>query len=1015
MPYLVRLVRALTLPRGRLSAPNAERLAGNPFPSTLAAALLALLAAPSAWGADYQRYITFKNDFKFPIYPVIQVPEDNCIGGSTRVRRIIVNGQGHNGLKAGEKVTVLIPPDDKRLVTVKVNGQDTQQWANCWYRSGRIYVFPVDLAAFEAAMVKLDSLTVAQTTQYQDSTFPRKPVTCFMGGRADQPTAPPGQCFTGVAKSSFAADVPAQLAEYTFDSDFADTHPPGETPVADTGRPMADIDVSHVDDIYLPIAASVYNHGATGYMGSGMPLLKFKQRMEKFRKADPTTGIRRWPIYRAYLPASWNNNAFSPLMPPLLGGLTGANPNTTAVRIAEHMPAMFNLINNTLSTPRSAIYSDPVANYLISGVSFDAGTNIPASPIMQQYVDRWMLWINNDPCTNLKSLIWPDNVVTGQFDTGNFCAKFRDNVRYVWNHFYSDKDDGFQANQEQFRKDCGLNAIDAPYGNIDLDNACIIQHIVGYISQILGGELPGRVQAALRGVAYDPVDGNPQYQFDPFLTFAAPYNSQFNLDPFTRFIHNTTDGVAAVAYSFSIDDKYGNFRDASSGFLIDAGGVSALENPAPYDPYQQYRAGWGYNKDDYSLAWLASGTDPAGILSQLAAIADSHGKRAILLKQDDRLSMVGLTAAGTWQLTALATLSDLQYLADQENTNSKGAETFYQTLINHTFGDQSVFPSVVLDVNAINEAAIGLLSWNTDTDWNLSKLKLYDIVAQKNATVSTTNNWVSGSFCGQTVPIATDGNQSLAFPLQADGSLKPCDLVLQDRRGDQLVLKLAPVPFTVEDTYTGAKQTVMGLPHGKTPSGDPLISHTLSDADLQYCRNSSSLDVAVLGLCENVTLSATWSIDPLARDTVYMGLDFVNMPRVNVNLPVASITGVDPERPLWHTGAKVTATVQPDGKTVNFSWPAAQVKSGKPIKYELTYAGVYQPSCANDQDPANPSGAKVNLQTYCNGVPFDPGSANKAYSLIGINFTADPMQQTEPLTGTVTPSPAPRVNSFLKK
>src|SRR5262245_27412471 len=48
---------------------------------------------------DYQRYITFHNDFDFPIHPVIQVPADLCDGGdNTSVRRILVNGPGHTGL-----------------------------------------------------------------------------------------------------------------------------------------------------------------------------------------------------------------------------------------------------------------------------------------------------------------------------------------------------------------------------------------------------------------------------------------------------------------------------------------------------------------------------------------------------------------------------------------------------------------------------------------------------------------------------------------------------------------------------------------------------------------------------------------------------------------------------------------------------------------------------------------------------------------------------------------------------
>ena len=135
------------------------------------------------------------------------------------------------------------------------------------------------------------------------------------------------------------------------------------------------------------------------------------------------------------------------------------------------------------------------------------------------------------------------------------------------------------------------------------------------------GQLPGEVQALLRGVAYNPQDKTQQYQFDPFLTFGTPFTSQFSLDPYTRLIHSPQDGVAAVAYSFSIDDKYGNFRDASSGFIVDAGGTTALQNKQPYDPYQQYKANWGYNLDKFSLATLDQSVDLANVQAQLEAVA----------------------------------------------------------------------------------------------------------------------------------------------------------------------------------------------------------------------------------------------------------------------------------------------------------------------------------------------------------------------------------------------------------
>jgi hypothetical protein len=95
--------------------------------------------------------------------------------------------------------------------------------------------------------------------------------------------------------------------------------------------------------------------------------------------------------------------------------------------------------------------------------------------------------------------------ITPSFDKQGFCRDFRTAAQSVWNHFLTDETDGFQHNQATFYQDCGFPKDSTPDAN--LTNACIIQHIVGYNSDVLGGELPGQVQALLRGVAYNTQDG----------------------------------------------------------------------------------------------------------------------------------------------------------------------------------------------------------------------------------------------------------------------------------------------------------------------------------------------------------------------------------------------------------------------------------------------------------------------------------------------------------------------------
>ena len=918
-------------------------------------------------GYDYQRYITFKNDFPFTIYPVIQVPENNCVADSKRVRRIIVNGSGHKGLETGEHITVLIP-DDIALVTKKEVGEESTFYENCWYRAGRIYIFGVNLGNFEAAMDKKVPGN-GQGTLIPDPNHPEiyinKQAKCFMGLRQEEATAPSGKCDTGGANATFAADVPAQLAEYTFDADLpmAEIAFENERPKFDTGIPMADIDVSNVDDIYLPIAASVYNHGATGFMGSAMNLTDFKKRVRDFYSyRHPATKKQRWTTYSAYQNNYWNgaNSTFSPIAPDALGGKQG-------VDIALHLPAGYNLVNNSLGGPRSSVYirpNYPGKNFQIQGVqeSMNDDTQVitRTNPIMKQYLDRWMYWVNRNPCTKIDSFVesdWPDGLggTDNKFDKQNFCNKFKLAVDDVWKHFKDDPVDGYNGKKLRFMQDCGLYDPDRKYqdgpnkdkpipppNDLNSINACILQHIVGYNSDVLGGHLPGEVQAILRGVAYEPNGNGIQYQYDPFLTFTVPYESKFNLDPFTRLIHNPNDGVDAVAYSFSIDDKYGNFRDISSGFIIDAGGVADLENQRPYDPYQQYRAVWGYNPNEYTMAKLSEGLDIETLKDQLITLGKQKNGLPLLVKQlgsNPVLWVVGDTQLKGWQVFRAASEKDLDSMINQQSIGKEDRKQLVE-LKERMFGAKDVFPGQPLDLGNPQSDQFKSLLWDQEPEWNLSKLKLYAIIDQGGRQAGNlkvlSNNWVKGSFCGKTVEITGAGSMSLVIPY-VNGAYQGCDIQLYDSKNRKLVFRVTPQNQEVEDQYTGLKHTVWTLPHDNTPN-DNQISSPLTTADKNYCMKNSTNLLRYKDKC-NASVSANWSDDPAARDVIYMGLNQQDMPRVNFSLGTAlKDSDFDPDQPYWPFNPKFTAVAVTE-KRVKVSWPKAIIeRTPRPqISYKLDF------------------------------------------------------------------------------
>lgn len=97
------------------------------------------------------------------------------------------------------------------------------------------------------------------------------------------------------------------------------------------------------------------------------------------------------------------------------------------------------------------------------------------------------------------------------------------------------------------------------------------------------------------------------FPMDKWLAFWIPYDSDdgnlFSLNPYTHFVHDSVDGIDAQSYSFSIDDKYGNFRDQAKGFIIDVGGSSAILNRTMFDPFDQYKINWSGNASQPDKAW----------------------------------------------------------------------------------------------------------------------------------------------------------------------------------------------------------------------------------------------------------------------------------------------------------------------------------------------------------------------------------------------------------------------------
>jgi hypothetical protein len=527
--------------------------------------------APVAAGPDpFQRYIIFNNELPFTVYPVIAAPVADNGGGKLdgRVSRIFVNdGAAGKGVPSQRKVQVNIPK----------NGVGKYGW----YQAMRVFLFRANPLTLEK--------TVKDPNEYTVPDDPPLPNLC--------PNEPDGACWSGIAKAAYWKDAPAQIIEYTaMSKDWTGTNKTGVWPDQDDPRgvPYLDIDVSYVDDVYLPVAVTLSDTGATKYMGTTMTFGVFKQRITDFLAMPPAA----WDNFAAYSEKNWSTNVFS-----------------DAVDRSPHIPAGFPIISDSMTGLTSPLYTPkpegPAQCSEWPGCSALAGNCCPAddgtvlsccglvpylidktipngkrtwNPSLPAMYARWNKWIAGNPCADLSKITsWPST--KPDFDQKAFCEAFRATVQWVDNQYRTDP--------------VVKTACSAFSDNRNYYNWCVLGSIIGYTAGPNSGRQPESVQALLRSVPWGDGKLTLQYQWDKYLHYWAPYNSVFNLNPYIRMVKNKGDGIDAKSgYSFSIDDQWGNYQDYASGFIVDMGGKSSLLNQESFDPYQQYRlslaAGWDH-------------------------------------------------------------------------------------------------------------------------------------------------------------------------------------------------------------------------------------------------------------------------------------------------------------------------------------------------------------------------------------------------------------------------------------
>ena len=245
-----------------------------------------------------------------------------------------------------------------------------------------------------------------------------------------------------------------------------------------------------------------------------------------------------------------------------------------------------------------------------------AGTFTYSNPTLDDLVSRFKKW--RDRTEDLCAASGAGTQGAPVVNRTEFCQAFKATVDYVWNVFGPQCGGKGVAHDRcvvtkiiGYDNNSGYDPSKCTYCTANPDTcpkSCVDEQISNESVQALQRSLPWRpygppdqcsgcpsgTPCAVACVF--PKENSPlatPYQFDKWLHFWAAYDSVYNLNPYATFIHSDAGVAAPGAYSFSIDDFYGNFGGFASSLIIQAGGYSKMPNREPFDPYKQYAAGFG--------------------------------------------------------------------------------------------------------------------------------------------------------------------------------------------------------------------------------------------------------------------------------------------------------------------------------------------------------------------------------------------------------------------------------------
>ncbi|QGM47290.1 hypothetical protein [Methylocystis heyeri] len=355
-----------------------------------------------------------------------------------------------------------------------------------------------------------------------------------------------------------AADLgkenPSQLIEFTLGArvglcpfdDFAQCQP-GDVPNA-LDYQNVDFDVSYVNIAYGPAAMGPLGNNQVGYVGSPQSYEQFSTAMQKFTTTPQFVGWPRY-LYRYY---KWI----------LKNGIYQKTP-TNKVDVVAKIPSLLEVFANLTSSTPPTLFT-PVAD--------PSKWPAPESlwPPIRALFENWIYWAGSVPTASIPNpppghcTASADPLNSTQFCDGLLNAKallLANYANYV--SIFSTKCNG-----------------DPNVHPVDLSDNLMIAHLYGW-----GPFTENGCDASVNKLENTPTYSDNNYakyaavkmQFDK-LNYGTLDNGKYEFNPYARFVHGPDYANIQNAYSYSVDDAVGNIQAEGTGFIIDVGSTSHLEN-----------------------------------------------------------------------------------------------------------------------------------------------------------------------------------------------------------------------------------------------------------------------------------------------------------------------------------------------------------------------------------------------------------------------------------------------------